>query len=294
MSEDQGTPEERPKPPPPPPPRMAPPPPPKHAAAPAAAEETPPREPDPAPEPTPDPTPDPAPAPMPEPAPEAAGPAQTAAVETPEKPKQKASTAKKRSAGSLVRSLIWIVVLALIAWGIYAYIHHKNSSDDNAPTRTVVVLPKQLLGADRVVSPADRKLRKELNTHLFKQDAKAQVADYVATVDGRKQVSFAVTGFTGDPGGTLDYGPSSVKVVLKHFLLDVTAKGLHKVGAKSGGVLTKCGTVAQSGQDVRACIWMGPGRAALVTFPQGGATAKIAAQTQKIRAAVEHSEPDSD
>ena len=192
MSEDQGTPEERPKPPPPPPPRMATPPPPKHAAAPAAAEETPPREPDPAPEPTPDPTPDPAPAPMPEPAPEAAGPAQTAAVETPEKPKQKASTAKKRSAGSLVRSLIWIVVLALIAWGIYAYIHHKNSSDDNAPTRTVVVLPKQLLGADRVVSPADRKLRKELNTHLFKQDAKAQVADYVATVDGRKQVTHAI------------------------------------------------------------------------------------------------------
>lgn len=183
--------------------------------------------------------------------------------------------------GSPVRTVIGLLVLALIAYGIYVFFHHRNNKPE--PTRTQIGTPATVLGATR--SAADGKQLDALNATMVKRgrDADIVAANYLRG----GQVDFALTGINGQAGGWLDYGKPSIASVLRYFPLGVTPRDLEPAAAGSGGGRMACGTAVRDGQTLDVCVWTAHERAGLVAFPQGGATGQLAEQTRKIRAAVE-------
>jgi len=176
-----------------------------------------------------------------------------------------------------------LVVLALIAYGIYAFVH--NRSDEPEPRRTQVSVPAKVSGATATRSSADRKQLRVLNARMVARGRDADIVGATYLRDGR--VAFELTGINGQAGGWLDYGRPSIAAVLRYFPLGVRATSLATAAAGAGGGRLACGTAVRDGQTVRMCAWTAKERAGVVVFPDGGATGQLAERTRQIRAAVE-------
>ena len=206
-----------------------------------------------------------------------------AAAPEPTEPDPAPAHVRTKRRGSPLRTIIGLLVLALIVYGIYAFFHHRNNKPE--PTRTQITTPAALLGANATRSPADNKALRALNATMVKRGRDADIVAANYTRGGR--VDFVLTGINGQAGGWLDYGKPSITSVLKYFPLGVQPKELEPAAAGKGGGRMQCGTAVRDGRTLDVCVWAAHERAGIVAFPQGGAISQHAEQTRKIRAAVE-------